>query len=114
MINAIANHGYYKNAHEASSVLREEIEEVSEALAEVEREFTILKETAQRYPCPYCNAMELEPFHKTDLSGHYNVLQCISCKNIVTQLECRLSARRSGELDRMMKERYLKEMNNNA
>ena len=39
MINAIANHGYFGNAHEASSVLREEIEEVSEALAEVEREF---------------------------------------------------------------------------
>lgn len=82
--------------------------------AEVEREFTILKETAQRYPCPYCNAMELEPFYKTDLSGHYNLLKCNSCKNIVTQLECRLSARRSGELDRRMKERYLKERDNNA
>lgn len=82
--------------------------------AEVEREFITLKETAQRYPCPYCNAMELEPYYKTDLSGHYNVLKCNSCKNIVTELECRLSARRSRELNQRLGERYLKEMNNNA
>ena len=82
--------------------------------AEVEGEFTILKETAQRYPCPYCNAMELEAYYKTDLSGHYNVLQCSSCKNIVTHLECRLSARRIRELNQRLEERYLKEMNNNA
>lgn len=82
--------------------------------AEVERELSILKETAQQYPCPYCNAMELESFYKTDLSGHYNLLKCNSCKRIFTQLECRVMARRSRELDRRMKERYLKEMNHNG
>lgn len=82
--------------------------------AEVKREFTILKETAQQYPCPYCNAMELEPFHKTDLSGHYNILKCNSCKRIFTQLECRVSARRIRELNQRLEERYLKEMNTNA
>lgn len=78
--------------------------------AEVEREFTILKETAQRCPCPYCNAMELEPSPKTDLSGHYNLLRCNSCKRIVTQLECMEIARRMGNLPTHI----LKEMNNNA
>lgn len=76
--------------------------------AEVEREFTILKEIAQQYPCPYCNAMELEPFHKTDLSGHYNILKCNSCKNIVTQLECRVSARRIRELNQRLGRKIFK------
>lgn len=86
--------------------------------AEVGREVTILEETAQQYPCPYCNAMELEPYYKTDLSGHYNLLKCNSCKHIVTQLEClsiekrvnKEIARRTGNLSAYI----LKEMNNNG
>lgn len=90
--------------------------------AEVEREFTILKEIAQRCPCPYCNAMELEPIDKTDLKGHYNLLKCKSCKHIVTQLECRNIeervnkeiARRSRELNQKDERMISKEMNNNG
>lgn len=86
--------------------------------AEIEREFSILKETAQQYPCPYCNAMELEPIDKTDLKGHYNLLKCNSCKHIVTQLECRdieervnkEIAQRTGNLSAYI----LKEMNHNG
>lgn len=90
--------------------------------AEVEREFTILEEIAQRCPCPYCNAMELKPIDKTDLKGHYNLLKCKSCKHIVTQLECRNIeervnkeiARRSRELNQKDERMISKEMNNNG
>ena len=86
--------------------------------AEVEREFTILKETAQQYPCPYCNAMELEPSHKTDLSGHYNLLKCNSCKRIFTQSECLIIEKRvNKEIARRMGNlpaHILKEMNHNG
>lgn len=62
--------------------------------------------------------MELEPSYKTDLSGHYNLLKCNSCKHIVTQLEClsiekrvnKEIARRTGNLSAYI----LKEMNNNG
>lgn len=42
MTNAIRNHGHFKNEHEGSSVLFEEIEEVVEAVDLVREEYRLL------------------------------------------------------------------------
>ena len=89
---------------------------------EIDREWDDLRQIAQLCSCPTCHAKTLKPSPKTDLSGHYNLLKCELCKRIVTRLECmdmeaRVNeefTRRSVELNRRMKERYLKEMNHDG